>query len=240
MNRIVLKQAMALVILCACGETEPSDIAPDAGGVSDAAQAADANQACPDPTVALPTEWRPILQVASGVVEDLGDGSYYVDGAAGGTPNAPDNPFIYLRFGSDGLEKVDITDIDARSDARWDLAVKRMVLLSNGGDSGLAGHSIARIAATDIGEAGEVPSNAMFATDQWADEDCDYIGGLIGEPSTAVGTWYDYDTSTSQLSPMDSVYVLRRQDGSEFLFEIETYYYEDFGSAHYAMKFLEL
>lgn len=229
----------------ACGTTASTEIGADAGLAIDASEAPDASLRCPDPTVVLPTEWRPILEVATGGIENLGSGAYYVDGSAGGIPNAPDNPFLYLRFSAPdsetpGLEVVDITDVDARSDVRWDLAVKRMVVLTNGGDSGSAGHVVAVVAAASLDEVREIPTSASFASDQWADDDCNYSSGFIGEPTTAIGTWYDYDTSTSQLAPLDIVYIIARQDGSAFALEFETYYYEDFGSAHYVMAFEEI
>jgi len=232
---------VGMLVLGACSSNELDTDAPDAQHEDvDAGVSVDANLGCSDPSAVLPIAWRSINAVSTGQIEPLNVGSAYVDGSAGGIQNAADNPYIYLRFGSSLVEKVEITDTEARSSDQWDLAIKRMVFLSNGGDSGQGGRSIAPVSAATVEEVDSAPSEASFWVDDWVTDDCEFISGQIGEPASAVGTWYEYDLGTSRLTPKDTVFVLQRPDSSLFKFKIETYYYGDKGSAHYELHWAPL
>lgn len=210
---------------------------PDAAPQPDAPSGPDANLACPDPTAALPTEWRPINAVAEGVVEVLEPGLIYVDGTAGGLFNAPDNPYIYVRFGATP-EKVAITDTASYDDANWDIAIKRQVIRVNSGDSGTGGVEVAAVSAATVAEVVDPPPAGDFLKDEYISEQCEYSGGLIGEPVTAIGAWYEYQDMI--LTPLDYVFVVKRADGTMYKFKVQSYYNEENLGAHYNIEWAAL
>jgi len=148
-----------------------------------------------------------------------------VDATAGGSANSADNPFIYLQFEGDAVTKLEITDVEALSDTSWDIALKRFLVRVNGGDSGPGNVQVAAVEAETVEDVSEAPGADAFSTDDWSDEECGYVSGPIGEPATAVGTWYGYEET--RLSPLENVYVIQREDGTMFKFAFETYYHDD-------------
>ncbi len=232
---------IVLLSIAACGSDDNpggADGAPPsvdaAAQVADAAVEYDANPACPNPTGVLPLEWRPLNIVSTSVVEDLGDGSYYIDGSAGGLPNAAENPSVYLRLEAATIAKVEITDVDALGSMQWDLAIKRSVIRSNGGDSGPGGVSVAAVDVASLDDVTTLPAEGVFSVDDWVSDDCEYISGQIGEPGSAIGVWYTY--ANASLTPLERVYVVRRADQTAFKVKILTYYHNDIGSAHYELS----
>jgi hypothetical protein len=198
----------------------------------------DANLACLEPTSVLPNEWRPINAVADGAVEVLEPGLLYVDGTAGGLIDAPDNPYIYVRFGATP-EKVTITDTASYDDPGWDIAIKRYVIRANSGDSGPGGVEVAPVSAATLAEVVDPPPAASFLVDEYISDQCEYSGGLLGEPVTAVGTWYSYDESM-QLAPLDYVFVVKRPDGTMYKFKVQTYYNQENLGANYTIEWAAL
>src|SRR3989304_1358228 len=57
-----------------------------------------------------------------------------------------------------------------------------------------AGASLAAVTA--------VPDPSTFTEDDWADLSCTLVAGLLGEPFTAMGSWYDYNQTTHMVAPM--------------------------------------
>lgn len=234
----LLLAGLPLTIACSSGD-EMVTMGPDAGALQvDAASALDSAENCPTPTSVLPLAWRPINSVSVGTLSNINASAMYIDGSAGGIQNSPDNPYLYIRFGTSGPEKVEVTDTEAPSQTTWDLAVKRMVWKSNGGDSGIGGVRISSVSATNLTEVTALPSSADFLVDDWITESCEYNGGLIEEPNTAVGTWYNYETG--QLSPSNTVYIVERPDNTRFKFMLADYYYNGLGSAHYEFHWAPL
>ena len=77
--------------------------------------------------------------VSEGAVESTPDGEGFVsqvDASAGGLPGAPTNPWIYLRFGDAGLERVDIVDFESLASHDWHIAAKRFAIRLNSGTAG--------------------------------------------------------------------------------------------------------
>src|SRR5262245_19807454 len=126
--------AVLVVVVAACG-----------GGGSDPdahITQIDARTGC-DPATALPTEYRPIAEVSTGLINVTNSGGTWsgtIDATAGGLSAAADNPYIYVDL-ANGV-KVAVDDLGEYSDMTWDIALKRSSLRSNGGDSGPGGRSI--------------------------------------------------------------------------------------------------
>lgn len=237
-NIFILSFAVSSLALAACSDdpgTDPTD-EPDAMVLP---PLPDANPACPDPTSVLPDAWRPINSVAAGEVQTLEPGVIFVDGTAGGPEAAAENPYIYIRFEAEAT-KVAITDTDSYAGADWDIALKRTVIRANGGDSGPGGVSVAAVPAATLDEVTMAPEASAFATDDWVSDDCMYQGGLIGEPLTAIGTWYDYDLATNRPTPMMLVYVVTRADGTLFKVQFRSYYHNDMPGGNYQIAWAPL
>lgn len=233
--------SLVLVLaLVSCGDDSQEE--PDGGHLhagadaatgADAAPGADANPACPDPTAALPYEWRPIDEVSTGAVTVTQVGNVtraIVDASAGGTVGYGEKPFVYLDLATG--TKVAITDVESYHSTDWDLAIKRYVVRINGGDSGPGGVEAAIVEnKTSLDQVTMAPAGASFQTDDWATADCQLREGPIGEPETAIGMWYAYDVDTSRIVPNEWVILLTLRDGSTRKLRIVTYY-GDAGNAN--------
>jgi hypothetical protein len=231
---------VAALFAGACSDDEPGNETPDAR-TPDASEPAidaaapDATDPCSDPTSVLMTPFRSVDSVSTAMVEAI-DTTATVDASAGGSPNAPDNPYVYLKFTATSLTKVDITDVDSYTDATWDLAIKRYVLRVNGGDSGPGGVQVAVVAAENLADVTAAPADDQFTTDDWFSDACTLQTGQLGsEPATALVNWYDYDGAAMTLSPKAEIYVLRRPDGSTIKLDLKNYYHNDI-SGYYEIE----
>jgi hypothetical protein len=225
-----------------CGDNAPEHPGnPDAG----TAHGPDANPGCPDPTAALPYEWRPIDQVTTGavVVTPGAITEAAIDATAGGVTAAAENPYVYLDLEHEGV-RVNITDVESYGSSAWDIALKREVIRVNGGDSGPGGVSVAVVAgATGLDAVATSPPDAQFATDDWASDQCALHAGPLGEPQTALGDWYTYDVNTHTVTPKEQVMVIKLRDGTKRKLRIETYYGDaanPMAGAHYKVQWAVL
>jgi hypothetical protein len=202
--------AMSLGLVAAC-DGDP-DIVP-----------IDSNTDC-DPTTVLPSNFRPIPNVSTGMVNVTTTGgvtSGTIDATGGGISSAPDSPYIYvdLKAGT----KVAIHDIDARMSMQWDIMLKRASIRTNGGDSGIGGRKLAVVPATDLATVTAAPTSG-YATDDFADENCMPITLRAGDPQSAFNEWYNYNEMTHVVTPKTTeVYVLERPDGSHTAIRIRAY-----------------
>ena len=177
------------------------------------------NELCPDPSAALPAGYRFIDKISTATISETPDGALHVDATAGGFTNYADNPFLYLSFESGVPEKVEITDVDAYENTAWDIALKRMVIRANGGDSGPGD---AKVATTARGSS-TAPNDDSFAMDDFATDNCELNAGQIGEPVTAFGSWYQYDFENNRVKTDDRTFIIQRQNRTVRL-EFENYY----------------
>lgn len=182
----------------------------------------DARTGC-EPATALPTQFRPIAEVSTGLVTVTAGPptTGTIDATAGGLAGAADNPYIYvdLKTGT----KVAVDDIGAYGDMTWDIAIKRASLRSNGGDSGPGGRTVAVVAVDSLDLVTSVPASG-YASDDFATDDCTYVSIPGGEPASAFGEWYDYDENTHVVTPHAEVYVIARPDGTHTAFQVVDYY----------------
>jgi len=183
----------------------------------------DARTGC-DPAAALPTQFRPIGQVSTGLV-NLTSGAVTtgtIDGTAGGLAGAADNPYIYIDLTTG--TKVAVDDVGAYADMTWDVAFKRASIRSNGGDSGPGGRSVAIIQADSLDQVTPPPPASGYVTDDFASDTCEYLSIPGGEPMTGFGEWYDYNDQTHIVTPKPEVYVISRPDGTHTALEVVEYY----------------
>lgn len=242
--RIPTLLAAAALFVGACSDDDPGEVAPDAStpdaSTPDAsapavdAGAPDALDPCTYPTSVLADPFRSVDAVSAGAVVATGNAAT-VDATAGGSPNAADNPYVYLKFTADSVTKVEISDVDSYTDATWDLALKRFVLRVNGGDSGPGEVSVATVVAENLADVTAAPPDGEFTTDDWFSDACTLNAGPLGEPATELSDWYPYDTPGNPLTPKAEVYVLRRADDSMIKVELKSYYHDGI-SGHYEIE----
>jgi hypothetical protein len=222
------------------GGTIDSKIAPDLGGLPDLPQ-----------KLPCESEWNqaisPQSTVSSGAVvtTDEGGGVFLtqVDASAGGMAAAQNNPFVYLSF-ADG-KRVDIDDVAAIKSTAWDLALKRVVIRVNGGDSGPGQGAVAVLPGKALADVTAVPASGELKTDDFLDASCtvktDPIGSIWTAFAEPTGLWYDYDTTTSKVMPKTQVYVVRTADGAGHVkLVIETYYGANGAAGNFKLRWSKL
>lgn len=190
-----------LLLAAACGGDDAGD-APDAGPAD-----------CADPTTVLPAGFLPIDTVSAGAVGNTAGGgttTTLIDASAGGFGGSDGEPFVYVTFDGTDLTKQALTDVDSYDDATWDLALKRYVIRSNGGDSGPGEVRVAVVSASSLDDVTEVPIAASFGVDDWATPACALVADDLGAPLTQFGDWFVVDGGI--LSPQPYVYVLALGD----------------------------
>lgn len=166
--------------------------------------------------------------VSSGAVSIIEERSeervLYVDASAGGLDAADKYPWVYVALASGGA--VQLTDLEALESTDWDLAFKRSVVRTNGGDSGPGEGGAIRLAlAWDSVDGGTLGTRAL-PTEQWFDDECNLVevdtstGNLI----TTFSGWSEYDQGEHVLSPADAVYITAGADGALYKLRILDYY----------------
>ena len=192
-----------VAILFACSSsTDPTGVGTlDAGPDTSVAADAGGGTMC---SAARDTLLVPINKTSAGEVTVLSDTggvkTIYVDASAGGINKAAANPRVYIDLGAG--TRVDLTDATATTSADWDLALKRPVIYTNGGDSGPgAGGAVEIDQAFDAITDAQVMS-AVTASESFFDADCnpkyDQTGSTV---LTTFSNWYDYDMTTMIPSP---------------------------------------
>jgi hypothetical protein len=164
--------------------------------------------------------------VASGAVRTLShDGStttLYVDASAGGPAGAASNPWLFLDLGSG--EKVPVTDATSLESTAWDLALKRPLIYTNGGDGG-PGMGGADLLPTDFDA---VTTNdaiaAIYPTERFLDRTCAPLLDANDSVMTTFSSWYDYDAGTHVLSPAAGTWLVRGATGKHYKLRISSYY----------------
>lgn len=147
----------------------------------------------------------------------------YVDASVGGLDGQDTNPWIYVSLET-GLA-VPVTDLSAFESLDWDLAFKRTVIRTNGGDSGpgtggalRVGLAWDKVSRTTLGSK-TVPAEA------WFDDDCviglDSTNNLI----TTFSGWSEYDEVDHVVSAApDVVYITASAKGTLYKVQVEDYY----------------
>jgi len=230
MRRIVsVFASFGLVVAMGCGGDDASDVdgsSADAASGGDGGSDAPAAGCVPDVVPCLDSVILDLSlhddKVSTGEVTNTADGSGWlstVDATAGGMNEAPDNPYIYLRFDETGLVRVDIDDETALESKDWDIAARRYVIRLNGGNSGPACTGAQPRTETTYPFLTTIPLDASYSYDEFysAPPTCEWIAdgsGLQGSPSVALSTWWSYNgcvvtTGTPFIVELDSGRVVK-------------------------------
>ena len=148
-----------------------------------------------------------------------------VDGTAGGYANSVDNPWVYVKFTPEGLERVSIDDETALDSMEWDMAVKRFMIRLNGGTSGGSCVASASLLEADYSTVTEVPEGLVFVEDNfYSSNNCMIINdssGLPGSPQLALAPWWSYDGCVKTTMVPN---IIQLADGSVVKMVVEEYY----------------
>src|SRR5690554_61777 len=224
-GRIILTILAAMLLGCAAEDTHDSRVndAPDAGfkdiefrGVlfrstveeddilvlGDITLDANLGHRCGNAPV---EDWPLNTEVPATLITTTEQGGVMhatIDARAGGTQSAASKSYIYLNLESG--EQLIADDITAFKEGGWDLAFKRVIIRSNGADSGGGDISLSKFSDTRFEAVSAPPTNAdAWAEDVAYDVDCALITDPIGQPVTAFNylnldnpsgsqSWYDY------------------------------------------------
>ena len=166
-------------------------------------------------------------KTSRGDVTTTTDGADFVtaiDASAGGYSQAANNAWVYVRFGADGAEKLEIDDESALEDMTWHLALRRFIVRVNSGDSGPSCVGAAAMIGSSYADVTTVPEGITYLQDDYYTDDCTIINdssGLPGSPQVAMGAWWSYDGCVQTTgTPM----LLQLEDGRVIKLVVETYY----------------
>ncbi len=209
------------VLAAACSSsvaTGPVATAPEGGGAA-------ADGAASSCTAAIAQTLMPIDKVALGIVtvvpsEAGAARDVFVQAASGGLGGAARSPYIYVNL--DAAMRVNVTDVAARTSMDWDLAFKRYVIFTNGGDGGV-GQGAATHVTTPFESVTAADATGM-ATESFFDANCNGKTDLLGGLVTTFSDWYSYDQATNRLAPQSLTYIVRGGTGKLYKVAIETYY----------------
>ncbi|MES2643133.1 MAG: HmuY family protein [Myxococcota bacterium] len=169
-------------------------------------------------------------KVTEGEVTTETDGDDFVtsiDASAGGYSQAAENAWVYVRFGSDGAERIDIDDETALEDMTWHLALRRFIVRINSGDSGSSCVGAAAMIGFEYADITEVPEGITYLEDDYYTDDCTIINdssGLPGSPQVAMGAWWSY---SSCVETTETPMLLQLEDGRVIKLVIEKYYADE-------------
>jgi HmuY protein len=204
------------------------DVSDDGGGgvLDGGTPEPDAPGEC-DPIALLPALYQPVEAVSSGAVTTEPDPQQEevftttVDASAGGSSGQAEQPFVYLDLdAAEGAAKVEIDDVAALESEEWDIALKRFVIRSNSGDSGIADVEVATVQAEELTFNDDVPSD-RFADDDWSSADCALETDATGGPRTRFSNWYRVQAGRFEPQP---VVHLVRLSGRYAEIDVLTYY----------------
>jgi hypothetical protein len=216
---------LSLIVLAACSSTSTVTPAADAGGAGPGEDAGETSPPQTSCTVAREDLLVPIDRVSTGDVivisDDRAEKRIYVDASAGGPSGASRNPRVYLNLEQGA--KVEITDRAAFESTAWDLALKRTVLYTNGGDAGPGRGEGAVIRSPFESVTAADADAAVFLPESFFDEECNAKTDLIGGPETTFSDWYEYEEATNMPTPRNITYLVKGATGTRYKIGIETF-----------------
>lgn len=233
MNRLALIRfpsllALSLLPLAGCSSSTPAGgtgvLAPDAGDAD--AATTDAPSGGTQCSSARDQLLLPIDKVSTGVVSVVSDTggkkTIYVDASGGGLGTAAKSPRVYVDLGTG--TRVALTDKSAPASKDWDLALKRSLIFTNGGDAGAGvGGAVAIEKVFASVSAAEV-SAAKPLSEKFFDKDCNAQLDRTNAPLTTFTDWYDYDQVTNIPTPKPGfTYVVVGGQGKRFKVGIKAY-----------------
>ena len=169
---------------------------------------------------------KPVDRVATTPVhvvsEADGERTLFIDAAAGGPARASQNPFVYVNL--ERGERVEVTDVSARTSDDWDLCARAPRDLVNGGDGGGGQGAAASVVAPFDSVTAERADAAEREPERFFDEECNAELDDIGALRTTFADWYGYQIGGNRLSPRGVTYVVRGGTGKRYKLAIQSYY----------------
>jgi hypothetical protein len=149
----------------------------------------------------------------------------HVDATAGGAFASTPDSYVYAKFGSGGLTKVDISDEASLESMDWDIAFRRYIVRINSGDSGPSCVEAARIPGdVKFEDVTAVPDTVTYHPDDYFTESCAFIpdgSGLENSPATALSAYWTYPGCVQM---NDYLFVIALADGHHVKFIVDSYY----------------
>ena len=128
--------------------------------------------------------------------------------------------------------RVDVTDPAAAESIEWDLAIKRPVLFTNGGDGGSGSGGAVFLPGKDFEQVTRADAEgAAFASESFFDADCEPRVDARGDLQTSFSGWYDYEFSTHVLTPKAGTWLVKGAAGALFKVRLLTFYADPNGEA---------
>lgn len=210
---------------------QPDAGAPDLGTLD----AGEATARCTEPTEpACQDEQVQGLvlfdNISTGVImqESLTENVFttFIDARGGGL--SPTESFVYAKFTTGGLEKVEISDEDAFASMDWDIAFRRYLIRVNSGVSGPSCTQVARDGNNvDFDSVTEIPDGLTFNSEQYFTEaTCTVVedgSGLPGSAATVLSSYWRYSMC---LQMTDYVFIVNLADGHSVKLSVLNYYNE--------------
>jgi len=146
----------------------------------------------------------------------------YVGATAGGTAAAAMNPWIFVAL--DDLSRAEVSDLSSIQSTAWDLALKRPLVYTNGGDGGPGEGDAVLIDKDFDAVTAEDAASAAFYREKFFDAECNPILDPTGAAATSFSAWYEYDSETHTLTPHAGTWLLHGAKGKLYKLRIKTYY----------------
>jgi hypothetical protein len=208
------------------GDTETADAAVKEDNASGSGETHEVT--CTDESVATLTLFdAPNLEAEVRNIAESDGFTTDVDASGGGL--APMQSFVYMKFGDDGLTKVEISDEEAFESSDWDIAARRYVLRLNSGVSGPSSVTGARTRPqTKFDELDALPEELDFRTEQYFDETCTFVDDSSGleSPGTALASFWSYKSCVEMTH---NVYIIEQVKPKKrhIKLEVLAYYFPD-------------
>src|SRR5262249_13085021 len=129
--------------------------------------------------------------------------------------------YLSLKTGA----KVALGDLDALHSLAWDLAFKRYIVRTNGGDSGPGKGGAIKVTLPWDQVDHSTLGGAVVPAEPWRDRMCmltarDTMGQLV----TTYSGWSEYDEATHVLNAADAVFITAAADGTLYKVAILDHY----------------
>jgi hypothetical protein len=225
----ILRLASALVLLASCssqpvGDDDTSGSGGGPPGVAGSSNVGASPSVC---SAALRQSLSLVDEVSTATVAILSETgaerTLYVDASVEGLSNQDTHPWLYVALATG--QAVAVTDLEALSSKAWDLAFKRSVVRTNGGDSGPGQGGAIRIALPWDEVDSSTLGNKTLPRESWFDENCEVARDASQNLITTYSGWSEYDEANHVVSAApDVVFVTAGADGSLYKVELLDYY----------------
>jgi hypothetical protein len=169
-------------------------------------------------------------KISDGLVSTSADGADFIssiDATAGGYNQASNNPWLYVRFTDEGVEKLELDDEEALESMEWDMAFHRFNIRINGGASGPSCVGAVTFLEQSYSDLTEVPEGLSYQSDSFYTGDCTMISdssGLPNSPQLALGAWWTYPGCVATTG---YPHLIQTAEGRLLKLVVEQYYAED-------------